>query len=146
MIKYALKCSQGHQFESWFASAQAYEDLRARGLTPCVVCGDTQIDKALMAPQVQTEPSAPPPAKRPADTPQLEATEAEQAIAKLRAHVEANSDYVGADFAQTARDIHDGHEDPRAIHGEANPDEARALLEDGIPVLPLPFGPKTKAN
>lgn len=139
-------------FESWFQSASAFDDLRARGLTSCVTCGDTQIDKALMAPRVRTDaPAAPSEAltetvSADAPAPAMQVSPVEQAIAKMRAHVEAHSDYVGKDFAKTAREMHDGTTDQRAIFGEANGAEARALIEDGIPILPLPFGPKTKAN
>ncbi len=151
MIKYALKCSQGHQFEGWFQSAGAFDDLLGRGLTSCVECGDTTVEKALMAPRVQTEPKGNLPAKAsvPAAAPtgtDLNVSPQEEAVAKLRAHVEANSDYVGSSFAEAARDMHDGVTKPRAIHGEAKVEDARALIEDGVPVLPLPFGPKTKAN
>jgi hypothetical protein len=70
----------------------------------------------------------------------------EQAVAKLRAEVEANSDYVGVEFAAEARKIHEGEAPARAIYGEAKLDEAKALIEDGVPVLPLPFTPKRKMN
>lgn len=147
MIKYALKCSQGHEFESWFASGSAYDDLRARNLTACVQCGDTQITKALMAPQLRKAPKSENAVATPhVAGPAMQISPMEQAIAKMRAYVESNSDYVGADFAKTARDMHNGTADARAIFGEAKPDEARALIEDGIPILPLPFGPKSKAN
>lgn len=131
MIRYSLKCSEGHGFESWFQSADAYDALAARGMVSCVVCGETSVEKALMAPKVGGL-AAP-------------ASEMEAKVAALRRKVEAEATYVGGRFAEEARAIHDTAGD-KAIYGEANAAEVRALLEDGIPVAPLPFGPKSKAN
>jgi hypothetical protein len=130
MIKYTLHCDAGHRFESWFKSGTAYDELRARGLVTCPDCGSAQVSKAIMAPSVKT-------AKR---------EELAQKLQALRAEVEANSDYVGRDFAQEARAMHLGEAPERAIHGEARLDEAKALLDDGVTVMPLPFLPKTKTN
>lgn len=130
MIRYALKCSEGHEFESWFASAAAYDGLAGRGLVSCSTCGSSEVAKALMAPKVS--------ARRGQD-------DVTRRIAALRAKVEAEATYVGPRFAAEARAIHESESD-RAIYGEANADEVRSLLEDGIPVAPLPFLPKSKAN
>lgn len=152
MIRYALRCANGHTFESWFASAAAFEDLRARGLASCGICGSTDVEKTLMAPGVRTtkgkEPEQPPPVSSETQPVSLAtpSNPVEAAIAELRAKVEANSDYVGTKFASEARKMHDGDTPLRAIHGEAKPDEAKSLIEDGVPILPLPFGPKQKAN
>ena len=153
MIRYALRCANGHTFESWFASAAAFEDLRARGLASCGMCGSTDIEKSLMAPGVRTtkgKDPVPVPAEAPAENQSVSlatpSNPVEQAIAELRAKVEANSDYVGKKFASEARKMHGGDTPLRAIHGEAKPEEAKSLIEDGVPILPLPFGPKQKAN
>lgn len=130
MIRYALKCSDGHCFESWFASAEAYDGLAGRGLVTCAACGSTEVGKALMAPEVAARSGA---------------EEVTRRIAALRAKVEAEATYVGPRFAAEARAIHAAESD-RPIYGEANADEVRSLLEDGIPVAPLPFLPKSKAN
>ena len=159
MIKYALQCRDGHHFDRWFASAQAYDSLRAAGQLSCAICGISAVEKAIMAPAVSTRggPSSP---DRPAPTaPAVEATNpapdaplsndrslAARAMAELRRHIEANSDYVGDRFAREARAMHLGDAPHRAIHGEARPDEARALIEDGVPVAPLPFRPKRQTN
>ena len=71
---------------------------------------------------------------------------AEQALKELRKHVEKNSDYVGTDFVKEARDMHEGNTPERSIYGEANPIEAKKLIDEGIPVTPLPFAPKRKSN
>ncbi len=139
MIRYALRCAAGHDFDSWFATAAAFDDLKARGLLACAVCGGTSVDKALMAPGVAVQ-DPPAPDLRQATTPM------EDAIARLRAEVERTSEYVGVNFATEARRIHAGDSPERAIHGEARPEEARKLIEDGVPVLPLPFLPGRKAN
>jgi hypothetical protein len=140
MIRYSLSCDQGHDFDSWFQSAAAYDRLAAAGHVACALCGSTTVDKALMAPAVRT---AGEPGTAPLATPH---SELEEKLAALRAHIEENSDYVGLSFAAEARAMHDGLIPGRAIHGEARPDEARRLLEDGIPVAPLPFVPKRQAN
>ncbi|WP_054302258.1 DUF1178 family protein [Gemmobacter sp. LW-1] len=142
MIRYSLHCAEGHDFESWFASATAFDDLKARGLVSCALCGGNRVEKALMAPAVAAkaaEPAARPNLKAPA-------SEIETALAALRREVEANSEYVGMNFVSEARRMHAGDSPERAIHGEARPDEARKLIEEGVPVAPLPFLPVRKAN
>lgn len=138
MIRYALKCNRDHSFESWFGSAEAYDRLRSGGHVACPDCGSTTVDKALMAPSVKpsrdTGPLTVP--KDPRET----------ALAELRRRVEENSEYVGLEFAAEARRIHDGDAPGRSIYGEAKLEEAKRLLEEGIPVAPLPFLPKARAN
>lgn len=144
MISYSLRCSKSHGFDSWFQSAAAYESLLAAGRISCPICGDTSIEKTLMAPAVRPARKA---GEAPAKPKLSEPTsEMEAAMAELRRQVEANSEYVGLNFATEARRMHDGEIDPRAIYGEAKPAEARALIEDGVPVAPLPFMPPRKAN
>jgi hypothetical protein len=133
MIRYALRCSQDHRFDAWFGSSDDYDRLRAGGLVSCAVCGSTEVEKELMAPRVATIPSeAAPDLSRPASP-------AEQALAELRRKVESTSEDVGGRFAEEARAIHDGLAPRRSIIGEAKPAEARALIDDGIPVAPLPW-------
>ncbi len=142
MIRYALNCTNGHQFESWFQSAEAYDKLLAAGLVNCSVCGGTEVEKGLMAPRLATS-EAPNKTGNPLTAP---ANPAEQALTELRKKVEENSDYVGADFATEARAMHLGEAPERSIYGEAKVDDARQLAEDGIPVVPLPFAPSRKNN
>ena len=159
MIRYALKCDQGHSFESWFQSADAYDGLRAAGHVCCPQCGSTKVEKSLMAPKVRPARKAalaqpdPPPGDTPPAQPEANQTAAgapdpdvARALAEMRAKVEAESDYVGDSFAREARAMHLGDVPERSIYGEAKPDEARALIEDGVPVLPLPFTPTRKTN
>jgi len=129
MILYDLKCSNGHEFDSWFSSAADFDKLVRGNLLSCVVCGDTVIEKAVMAPRVSAGRNT----KLVPDTPPAEA------VAKLRETVEKNADNVGRDFAAEARRIHEGEAPERAIYGEARIDEAKSLIEDGVPVLPLPW-------
>ena len=146
MIRYALKCKNEHGFDSWFQSADAFEKLRQTGLLTCPQCGETQVEKAIMAPVVSSAraPSAPPDQKeKPLSVP---ASEIERSIAELKAKIEASSEYVGESFASEARAIHEGSAPERAIYGEANPADARALIEDGVPVAPLPFAFRRKVN
>lgn len=141
MIRYDLTCPEGHDFDSWFQSAEAFDNLRAAGHLACAVCGAGGVEKRIMAPAVR-------PARKAGEKPKLKepATDLEAAMVEMRRQIEENSDYVGLNFAAEARRMHEGEIDERSIYGEAKADEARALLEDGIPVAPLPFMPKRQAN
>ncbi|WP_424985989.1 DUF1178 family protein [Microbulbifer sp. S227A] len=141
MIQYALKCAEGHSFDSWFQSASAFDKLMRAGMISCAVCGGTKVEKAIMAPNVRGSRKSD--ERRALSTP---ASPAEQALAELRKKVEENSDYVGMNFAAEARAMHEGSAPERSIYGEARADEARKLLEDGVPVAPLPFTPNRKTN
>jgi hypothetical protein len=151
MIQYALKCSNDHSFDSWFQSAAAFDKLSAAGLVTCTVCGCDKVEKAVMTPRVRPARKAVTevaPAQPSADeismaTPSPEIAEV---LSELRRKVEENSDYVGKDFAKEARKIHLGDAPERAIYGEAKPEEAQSLIEDGVPVAPLPFVPSRKTN
>ena len=147
MIRYTLTCPEDHGFDSWFQSAQAYDALRATGLVTCPECGATNIAKALMAPAVR--PARGTTAQDAEPRPSLRAEPADSkaaALAELRRQVEANSEYVGVNFVAEARAIHDGDAPERSIYGEARPAEAMQLLQDGVPVAPLPFMPTRKAH
>lgn len=152
MIRYTLKCSQDHVFESWFANAEGYEKLKAAGHVSCAICGDSAVEKTLMAPAVSPKGNidapVPVPATAPVPEPSLStpASPQEVALQKFKEHLEANSEHVGKDFAKKARAIHDGNEPDRAIHGEASFDEAKGLIEDGVPVAPLPFMNTKRTN
>lgn len=143
MIQYSLRCAQGHRFDSWFQSASAYDSLHRAGHVSCAVCGGGDVEKAPMAPRVSTGAEAPQSRKAPLSEP---ADDREKAIAALKKHVEAHSDYVGRDFVREARAIHDGESPRRAIWGEARGDEAKRLVDEGVPIAPLPFTPTRKAN
>ena len=136
MITYSLRCDQDHRFDSWFQSAEAFEKLHKSGMVTCAVCGS---EKAVMAPRLSSAEAT----ERPLTQPR---TPAEQALRALRKQVEDNADYVGRDFAQEARRMHAGDSPDRPIWGEARADDAKKLLDDGVPVMPLPFRPGRKSN
>ncbi|MEM9577090.1 MAG: DUF1178 family protein [Pseudomonadota bacterium] len=141
MLKYALICDDGHRFESWFKSASAFEALEKAGHLSCAICGGSKVKKAVMAPRVaknRAEKDATPLSKPGSDV--------EVAMTALRKHVEENADYVGGRFAEEARSMYLGATPERAIYGEANGAEAKALIEEGVPVAPLPFVPNRKSN
>jgi len=141
MIRYALTCEDDHQFESWFKSAEAFDTLLASSMVTCAVCGSAAVRKSIMAPRIgKVSDTA---TDRPLATP---ASDAEQAIKALREKVEATSEHVGANFATEARKMHEGEAPERAIYGEAKLQDAKALIDDGIPVMPLPFSPTRKTN
>ncbi len=139
MIKYRLKCSSDHGFESWFSSSGDFDRLAAGGLLSCAVCGSAEVQKALMAPGVGSAASAA--EDRPLSRP---ASPAEQALGALRKKIEREAENVGRGFADEARRIHRGEAPERAIYGEARPAEARELVEEGIPVAPLPWHKGTR--
>jgi hypothetical protein len=133
MIVFDLLCSNGHRFEGWFASSADHEAQAARGLIACPLCGDHTVSRAITAAAVPAK------SNRRADV-----DPARQLLAMQRA-LEAESTWVGDDFATQARDLYERGA-ARAIHGRASADEARALIDDGIPVMPLPFAPKAIAD
>ncbi len=135
MIRYSLKCTDQHAFDSWFQSATAFDTLLAAGQVECPACGSIKVEKMLMAPNLaQTAPLSAP------------QNDMEKAVAELRRKVEENADYVGVNFVAEARMMHEGLLPERSIYGEARPEEAIKLLADGIPVAPLPFVPARKTN
>jgi len=139
MIRYALQCEHGHEFEGWFGASSDYEEQHARGLMDCPMCGSKNVSKAIMAPAVSGTK-----AQR-AEAPPPQAQEMMmQAAQAVRQHVEDNFDYVGDAFASEARAIHEGKSEARGIYGEASGSEVKKLIEDGVPVAPLPPAPAKK--
>lgn len=141
MIQYALKCKEGHAFESWFKSAAAFDTLAASGHLSCAVCGSDKVSKAIMAPRVvsKSEEKTAPLLKDPSN-------EMQTALEDFRRKVEESSDYVGDKFAAEARAMHLGETPERSIYGEARLDQAKELIDDGVPLMPLPFTPKKKLS
>lgn len=154
MIVYDLACHDGHRFEGWFGSSGDYEEQRARGLLACPTCGTSQVTKAPMAPAVpakgRTRQEALPSETRPmANTPlPPEVQKALATLAKVQAEALKNSTWVGDKFAEETRKMHYGERDEAPIHGQASLAEAKALIEEGVPVAPLPFpvAPPDKLN
>ena len=129
MIRFVLKCDRDHRFESWFRSDADFGTLSDAGQVACPDCGSARVSKAPMAPSIAGG-----------------ADQKEHPLARLRRRIESEADYVGPNFAAEARAIHNGTSADRPIWGEAKFADAKALHDDGIPVAPLPFIPKTKAN
>jgi hypothetical protein len=154
MIKYSLKCQQGHEFESWFQSAAAYDDQAARKLVVCPACAGTEVTKAIMAPALAFQGEGrsrdtadePTPPRDDARTPVALLDSSQQEYrAMLRAFrqkVLTETDDVGERFPEEARRIHEGDIPERAIHGRATLEEAKALVQEGIGILPLPILPE----
>ena len=154
MIRYSLRCERGHAFESWFQSSAAYESQEKRKLVSCPACGSVKVERAIMAPQIVSkkgrEASVPATAEAPAaeatsqgSTPLLMAQELElrAKIKELRDHIVKNADNVGERFPNEARKMHYGDIEHRPIYGEASPEEARSLIDEGVEVSPLPVLP-----
>jgi hypothetical protein len=159
MIRYTLRCDQSHSFESWFQDSAAYDQQVKRKLVTCPVCGSAEVEKAIMAPRIvgkKSRESAPVPARvetaAPAETPATESTslmmaqerELRAKIKELRDHIVKNADNVGERFPNEARAMHYGDKEHRPIYGEASPEEARALIDEGVEVSPLPTLPEDR--
>lgn len=159
MIRYALRCDRDHAFESWFQSSSAYDLQVKRKLVTCPICGSAKVDKAIMAPRIVGKkgrgPAAPPPEPTAAATPEaapsgptslLMAQERElrAKLKELRDHIVKNADNVGERFPNEARAMHYGDKEHRPIYGEASPEEAKSLIDEGIEVSPLPTLPEDR--
>ena len=137
MIRFSLHCDHDHEFEAWFRNNDDFDTQKKRGFVECPTCGSKKVEKALMAPSVSTG--------RKKEKIALAMGEAQkQAMAQLKALSEKmreNADYVGDKFADEARKIHFGETEARGIYGEATPEEARDLLDDGVEFMPIPVFP-----
>lgn len=161
MIRYSLRCERGHQFESWFQDSASFDRQVRRKLVACPNCDSTKVKKAIMAPQVTRKgrsahqrareerldsvtpqgPVASAAAQASAALMTPEASELRAKLKELRDYIRTSADNVGEQFPEQARKMHYGEIKPRAIYGEASPDEARALVEEGVDVLPVPLLP-----
>jgi len=158
MIRYALVCEKGHGFESWFADSATYDKQVKRRLVACPHCGSAKVDKAIMAPRLagsrkRAAPAEPPLPAAP-ETAQVNAQEKapvamispqerelRSKLKELRDHLTKNADHVGPKFPEEARKMHYGETAHRSIYGEASPEDARQLAEEGIEFHPLPILP-----
>lgn len=162
MIRYALRCDKGHEFESWFQSSAAYDSQRKRKLVTCPSCESANVEKAIMAPRVigksrgktlpatpaaaAAEASAPPSSSEPAPAESValvspQERELRAKLKELRDLIVSKAEDVGDKFPDEARRMHYGDIEHRPIYGEASLDEARSLIEEGIEVAPLPIVP-----
>ncbi len=157
MIRYDLACSHGHEFDAWFSDSAAFEQQQAAGLVTCPVCGDTNVRRQLACPGIPVKgnrrsetptgkpASATPPSAKGPVLSEGEAQVLRQFVRELHAMVREKAEYVGSRFAEEARRRHaEGKAEERPIWGEASMEEARALREEGIDVMPLPPLPDKK--
>jgi hypothetical protein len=151
MIRYNLRCEQGHAFESWFQSSGAYDSQVKRKLVTCPQCGSAKVEKAIMAPQIgrkgnQKKDVAAP--TQPADNTALvmapQEAELHAKLKELRDHIVKTADNVGESFPEEARAMHYGDKEHRPIYGEASLEEARSLIDEGIEVAPIPVLPSDR--
>jgi hypothetical protein len=160
VIHYALVCGAGHTFESWFANSAAYDKQVKRGLVTCPACGSAKVEKAIMAPSLArgggrgktaetrdvaaSEPVSAPDsaegatAKAPVAMISEQERELRTKLKELRDHLVKNADYVGGEFPEEARRMHYGEIEHRSIYGEASPEDAKSLHEEGVEFHPLP--------
>jgi hypothetical protein len=147
MIRYALRCGKGHEFEAWFRSSGEYDRQAATGGVPCPVCGDHKIVKAPMAPSIGR--AGKDKREQPGDKVQLAAVDPRRqallaALRELRQKIVDNADYVGDRFAEEARRIHYNETEPRSIYGEATREDAQKLIDEGVEFAPLPSVPEDR--
>jgi hypothetical protein len=153
MIHYQLRCGAGHDFDGWFRDSVVFEGQAQGGLLTCPVCGTSDVARALMAPAVGKSRAAPAQVEQPATTPATPGSgqpvaggalpdQVRAMLQRMRAEVERRCDYVGDDFADEARRIHRGEADARGIYGEATPEQAEGLADEGIEVAQIPWVPR----
>jgi len=140
MIRYALVCEHAHEFEGWFGASGDFDDQQGRGLVECPVCASKAVRKQIMAPAVSGTKKKGSDAPAPAHEMMMEA------MGRIRRHVEENFDDVGDTFAREARAIHEGRSEDRGIYGQATSAEVRDLVEDGVPIAPMPPEPPKKTE
>jgi hypothetical protein len=160
MIRYALICERGHQFESWFQDSSTFDKQVRRGLVSCPQCSSAKVQKAIMAPRLSATAKKQPAPIQPSAEASAKATEAPATPApapvammspqerefraklkELRDHLTKNADNVGARFPEEARKMHYGEIEHRSIYGVATPDEAKELSDEGVEFHPLPVLP-----
>jgi hypothetical protein len=159
MIRYALACDKGHEFESWFQDSASYDKQAKRGLVACPHCGSAKVEKTIMAPRLAgarkrgrgipveaPATAAPQNAQERAPVAMISPQEQELRgkLKELRDHLTQNADHVGAKFPEEARKMHYGEAKHRSIYGEASPDEAKKLADEGIEFHPLPILPEER--
>jgi hypothetical protein len=151
MIRYTLRCDKAHAFESWFQDSAAYEKQAKRGLVTCPACGSTDIEKSIMAPRVSSKtrsgksapdaPAANTPAQQQVALISDQERELRAKLKELHDAVTSKADNVGEKFVEEARKMHYGETDQRPIYGQAAPDDAKALIDEGVEIFPLPVLP-----
>ncbi|HUC72723.1 MAG TPA: DUF1178 family protein [Stellaceae bacterium] len=135
MILFTLRCTNGHEFEAWFRDGAGFEAQHAAGEIACPHCGDTSVEKAVMAPRLARSREAVPP--------EVALAQMRKTLSEMRRQIENHCDYVGPRFAEEARRIHYGETDPHAIYGEATDAESRDLVDEGIKFGQIPWVPRT---
>ena len=133
MILFALRCGRGHEFEGWFRDSEGFGAQQDAKEIACPDCGDTAVEKAVMAPRLGRSREAKPPARS--------MVEMRKALTEMRRQIETHCDYVGPRFAEEARRIHYGETESRGIYGEASREESRELVDEGISFGQIPWLP-----
>jgi hypothetical protein len=161
MIRYSLVCDDKHEFDVWFKNAADYDKQKKRKLVTCPACGSSKVEKALMTPSLGrgaktgARAEAPLAESATAETPMPAPTENKTPVAmmspqerefrtklkELRDHLTKNAENVGGKFPEEARKMHYGEKEHRSIYGEASPQDAKELAEEGIEFHPLPMLP-----
>lgn len=151
MIKFSLRCEEGHEFEAWFASGDAFEQQKANGELCCPACNSSDVDKALMAPRISKSPRTEPQFSNSAGTDSTSQSlttstglspESLSMLRELKKRIVDDAEYVGPKFAEEARRIHYEETEKKGVWGEASLEDARDLIDEGIEILPIPVLPE----
>ncbi len=147
MIKFSLSCKHNHQFDSWFKSSEAYDNLHKAGMLQCPVCNTNSVGKNIMTPNIMNgeKNALSTDAEQPVDISEP-LSKYEKTLQKLRQEIEDKSEYVGKKFVDEARLMHKGETERRSIYGEASTEDASGLIKDGVPVIPLPWPSISSTN
>jgi len=144
MISFNLRCGKDHVFEAWFKDGKSFDRQAKQGKVVCPVCGDCEVGKAPMAPNIAAGVSRKPGTQgKPGAGPAARAAEFRETLTKLRTEIEKNCDYVGENFAEEARKIHYKESEERNIYGETSDQEAQALQEEGVEFARIPWPTRT---
>ena len=146
MIKFSLKCAHGHNFDSWFRSSNDFNTLDQSNMLACPVCGSNEVKKNIMTPQVQASSEKKSLSAKASPNLSAPLLPAEKAVLAFRKFVEKKCENVGPNFVDEARSMHEGSSPKRSIVGEATKSDALSLLEEGIPVAPVPWSDSHKSN
>ena len=135
MIKYNLRCSEDHEFESWFSSSEEFEKLTKKKLLECIYCSSNKIDKSIMSPMVSNSKNK----NERFDILKKDLNNHKSQLLKLRKFIEKNFDYVGKDFSKKVREIYYDKKSKKAIYGTTTSEERKELSEEGIDLLSIPW-------
>ncbi len=135
MIKYNLKCCNGHVFESWFSESEEFDKLNKKKLLECIYCSSKKIDKSIMAPMISSQKNK----YEQIDHIGNNYKKEKNKLLKLRRYIEKNFEYVGKDFSKKVREVYYDKNNKKTIYGTTTKKERQELADEGIDMLTIPW-------